>query len=160
MSLEEQFGLPMRLVQAIIVALLVLFPASSFAEPAADANALLDRWVTAFNARDPEAVVQLYTSDAIFFGTSSPKLSAGRESIRDSLSGAPETAASVSIIVRSLVTLSDAAVMAVGFYQFDLKEGETRVPRLARFTFVIAKHGDEWLIAHHHSSLVPLAPPQ
>ena len=160
MILKKQFGLPLRLVQAIVVSLWLLFPVCGFAEPPADANALLERWITAFNAHDLEAVAQLYTSDAVFFGVLSSKLSAGRESIRDNLNGAPETGASVSIIVRSLVTLSDTAVMAVGFYQFDLQEGETRVPRLARFTFVIAKHGDEWLIAHHHSSLVPLAPPQ
>jgi uncharacterized protein (TIGR02246 family) len=160
MNLKKQLGSPVRLIQAIVISLLVLFPVSGFAEPVADANALLDRWVTAFNTHDLEATAQLYTSDAVFFGVSSPKLSAGRESIRDNLNGAPETGASVSIIVRSLVTLSDVAVVAAGFYQFDLLEGETRVPRLARFTFVITKHGDEWLIAHHHSSLVPPAPLQ
>ena len=160
MSLKEQFGSPVRLIQAIVVVLLVLFPVSGFAEQAADANALLDRWITAFNAHDLEAVAQLYTTDAVFFGISSPKLCAGRESIRDNLNGAPETRASVSIIVRSLVTLSDVTVVASGFYQFDVREGETKVPKLARFTFVITKHGDEWLIAHHHSSLVPPAPLQ
>jgi uncharacterized protein (TIGR02246 family) len=160
MTLKKQFGSPVRLIAAIVVSLLALLPVSGFAEPATDANALLDRWVTAFNAHDLEAVVQLYTSDAVFFGLSSPKLSAGRESIRDNLNGAPETGASVSIIVRSLVTLSDAAVVAIGFYQFDRLEGGTRVPRLARFTFVFARHEDAWLIAHHHSSLVPPAPLQ
>src|ERR1700730_7583883 len=160
MSWKKQFGSLLRLIQVIVVSLLVLFPVSGFAEPVADANALLDRWVTAFNAHDLEALVQLYSSDAVFFGISSPKLSAGRESIRDNLNGAPETGALVSIILRSLVTLSDVAVVAVGFYQFDLLVGGTRVPRLDRFTFVIAKHGDEWLIAHHHPSLVPPAPLQ
>jgi uncharacterized protein (TIGR02246 family) len=160
MILKKQFGSLVPLVQAIVVSLLVLFPVSGFAEPVADANALLDRWITAFNAHDLETVIQLYTSDAVIFGMSSPKLSAGRESIRDNLNAAPETGASVSIIVRSLVALSDVAVIVAGFYQLDLPEGETRVRRLARFTFVIAKRGDEWLIAHHHSSLVPPAPLQ
>src|SRR3984893_16783757 len=115
MSWKKQFGSLLRLIQVIVVSLLVLFPVSGFAEPVADANALLDRWVTAFNAHDLEALVQLYSSDAVFFGISSPKLSAGRESIRDNLNGAPETGALVSIILRSLVTLSDVAVVAVGF---------------------------------------------
>ena len=93
MNLKKQLGSPVRLIQAIVVSLLVLFPVSGFAEPVADANALLDRWVTAFNAHDLEAMAQLYTSDAVFFGVSSSKLSAGRESIRNNLNGAPETGA-------------------------------------------------------------------
>ncbi len=68
MSLKKQFGSPVRLIQAIVASLLVLFPVSGFAEPVTDASTLLDRWVTAFNAHDLEAVAQLYTNDAVFFG--------------------------------------------------------------------------------------------
>jgi hypothetical protein len=35
-----------------------------------------------------------------------------------------------------------------------------RVPRSARFTFVVVKRGADWRIAHHHSSATPPAPYQ
>jgi hypothetical protein len=45
-----------------------------------------------------------------------------------------------------MVVLSDTAALGVGFYTF-------RMP--ARFSFVVVKRGDDWVIAHHHSSAIP-----
>jgi len=51
-----------------------------------------------------------------------------------------------------MVALGDAAAMGVGFYEFKSAQGATRP---ARFTFVMIKRGPDWLIAHHHSSVLP-----
>ncbi len=135
-------------------------PAECVASPLSNASGVLDRWTAAFNANNVDGIVQLYATDALFLGISSPKLNAGREMIREYLKAAPESGTQVTITDRHLIELSDVAVTAVGFYRFDFVKEGIRVLRLARFTFIIARRGDDWLIIHHHSSLVPPAPLQ
>jgi len=72
-----------HLFQFAIISLLALLPAVSFAGPTEEASAVIDRWATAFNANDAEAVVKLYAPDGLLHGTSSPKLNAGTEAIRE-----------------------------------------------------------------------------
>ena len=150
----------MTRLQIIFAALLVLWPVHAFAGPTEDASAVIDRWAAAFSANDANAVVKLYTSDALLHGISSPKLYMGSEAIREYFRTAPESGKKVTIGERHTVVLADAAVMGVGFYQFDLFQNGIRVPRSARFTFVVVKRGADWLIAHHHSSALPPAPYQ
>ena|ERR1700693_240510 len=150
----------MTRLKVIFAALLVLWPVHAFAGPAEDASALIDRWATAFSTNDANAVVKLYTSDALLHGISSPKLYMGSEAIREYFKTAPESGKKVTIGERHMVVLADAAVIGVGFYQFDLFQNGIRVPRSARFTFVVVKRGADWLIAHHHSSALPPAPYQ
>lgn len=150
----------MTRLKAIFAALLVLWPLHAFAGPAEDASAVIDRWAAASSANDANAVVQLYTSDALLHGISSPKLYTGSEAIREYFRTAPESGKKITIGERHMIVLADAAVMGVGFYQFDLFQNGVRVPRSARFTFVVVKRGADWLIAHHHSSLLPPAPYQ
>ena len=149
-----------RRLKFIFAALLALGPVHALAGPAEDASAVIDRWAAAISANDANAVVKLYTSDALLHGLSSPKLHAGSEAIRAYFGAAPESGKKVTIGERHMVVLADAAVMGVGLYQFDLLQNGTRVPRSARFTFVVVKRGADWLIAHHHSSLLPPAPYQ
>jgi uncharacterized protein (TIGR02246 family) len=144
----------------LLVALLVLWPLHAFAGPAEDASAVIDRWAAAIGANDANAVAKLYTSDALFYGITSFKLQAGTEAIREYFKTAPESGKQITISERHMVVLADAAVMGIGLYQFDLIQNGMRVPRSARFTFVVVKRGDDWLIAHQHSSPLPPAPYQ
>jgi uncharacterized protein (TIGR02246 family) len=150
----------MRFIQVVTVGLLMLLPANTFAGPAEDASAVIDRWAAGSSANDADAVVKLYTSDALLQGLSSPKLYMGSEAIREYFRTAPESGKKVTIGERHTVVLADATVMGVGFYQFDLLQDGIRVPRSARFTFIMVKRGSDWLIAHHHSSTLPPAPLQ
>ena len=150
----------MTRLNALFAALLVLWPVHVFAGPAEEASAVIDRWAAGSSANDADAVVKLYTSDAVLQGLSSPKLYMGSEAIREYFRTAPESGKKVTIGERHMVVLADATVMGVGFYQFDLLQDGIRVPRPARFTFVLVKRGDDWLIAHHHSSMLPPAPYQ
>jgi uncharacterized protein (TIGR02246 family) len=144
----------------LLVALFVLWPLHAFAGPAEDASAVIDRWAAAIGANDSNAVAKLYTSDALLYGITSFKLHAGTEAIREYFKTAPESGKQITISERHMVVLADAAVMGVGLYQFDLIQNGMRVPRSARFTFVVFKRGDDWLIAHQHSSPLPPAPYQ
>ena len=146
--------------KVLFAALLVLWSVHALAGPAEEASAVIDRWVAAIGANDADAVVKLYTSDALLHGITSSKLYAGSEAVREYFRAAPERGNKVTIGERHMVVLADAAVMGVGFYQFDLLQNGMRVPRSARFTFVIVKRGADWLIAHHHSSATPPAPYQ
>jgi uncharacterized protein (TIGR02246 family) len=144
----------------LLAALFVLWPLHAFAGPAEDASAVIDRWAAAIAANDADAVAKLYAPDALFYGITSFKLQAGTESIREYFKTAPESGKQVTISERHMVVLADAAVMGVGLYQFDLIQNGMRVPRSARFTFVVVKRGADWLIAHQHSSPLPPAPYQ
>ncbi len=61
----------------------------------------------------------------------------------------------VEFVERQLIVLNDTTIVAVGFNDFmRMREGKL-VPEPARFTMVIFKRGNDWLITHHHSSLRP-----
>jgi uncharacterized protein (TIGR02246 family) len=150
----------MMRIKVLLVALLVSWPLHAFAGPAEEASAAIDRWATALGANDANAVVKLYTPDALLYGLTSFKLQAGTEEIREYFKTAPEIGKKVTISERHMVVLADAAVIGVGLYQFDLLQNGMRVPRSARFTFVVVKRGGDWLIAHQHSSALPPAPLQ
>lgn len=135
----------------------MLAPAAASAGPADDASALLDRWVAAFNANDAKAVTALYTDDAILLGTSSPVISQGTEQIFNYFARLPKSGDQVRISERHLLVLDDTAVLASGFYEYELVQGGRAVLAPARFTMVMVKRGDQWLIAHEHSSQRPSA---
>lgn len=135
----------------------MLAPAAASAGPAEEANDLLDRWVVAFNANDPNAVTALYTPDAILLGTSSAVISQGTEQIYEYFARLPKSGSQVRISERHILVLNDTAVVGTGFYEYELVQGGRAVLAPARFTMVMVKRGDHWLIAHEHSSQRPSA---
>jgi hypothetical protein len=140
-----------RLVQLTIVAAIVAFaPITTFAGPAEDASAAIDRWVAAYSSNDVEALMKVYAPDALLHGTSEPQLNAGTAALRQYFRGLPGSGNKVAIQERRMVVLSDTSAMGVGFYTF-------RNP--ARFTFVVVKRGNDWVIVHHHSSSIPAGRP-
>lgn len=56
---------------------------------------------------------------------------------------------------RELKVLNDRTIMVVGFNDFLRNKGGQLTPEPARFSMVLVKQGNDWLIAHHHSSLRP-----
>jgi hypothetical protein len=65
----------------------------------------------------------------------------------------------VQFVEHELKVVNPTTVLAVGFNDFLRNKDGTLTPEPARFTLLLVKQGDDWLIAHHHSSLRP-APPQ
>jgi uncharacterized protein (TIGR02246 family) len=137
-------------ISCLLLALLA--PAIGNAGASEDANAVVDRWSAAYTSNDPEAIAQVYASDAILLGTVSPVISVGTEAIRKYFSGVKGTGNRNALQERHTLVLGADAVVITGFYEFTgVKDGKP-VPRPSRFTMLVTKRGDEWKIAHHHSS--------
>lgn len=123
----------------------------AFAGPAEEANAVIDQWSATYSANDRDALVGLYTPDAILLGTTSPVISEGAEGIRKYFQDLPGSGRKNTIIDRRTIVVSEASVVGTGFYNF-ARAAENDAPRPSRFTMVVVKRDGRWLIAHHHSS--------
>jgi uncharacterized protein (TIGR02246 family) len=128
-------------------------------EPGTAAGAVIDRWVALFNANNAEAILRLYAPDATLLGTSSPILSVGSEAIGRYFARLPGSGNSTVLRERHMVVLGEDAVLGMGFYEPTRVTDGKPTTFVARFSMMIVKRGDEWLILHHHSSVRP-APPQ
>jgi hypothetical protein len=134
----------------LLAALAVFVPTLSAAGPAEDAAATIDRWVAAYSANDVETLLKVYAPDAILQGTSEPQINAGTEAIRRYFRGLPNSGNKVTIQERRMVVINETTALGLGFYTF-------RQP--ARFSFLVVKRGNDWFIAHHHSSSIPMGRP-
>jgi uncharacterized protein (TIGR02246 family) len=134
--------------------LLLVTPLAAGAGSTEDANAAIERWSAAYSANDVDAVVKSYWPDAILLGTKSPVISTGADAIRKyftdlKLQGSGNKNA---IQEQHSIPISDNAVLVTGFYEFTRMNEGKPVPGPSRFTMLVTKRGNEWRIAHHHSS--------
>jgi hypothetical protein len=139
-----------RFVQLLVVMAIASIPSVTYAGPADEASAAIDRWVAAYSSNDIEALLKAYAPDAILQGTSEPQINTGTEALRKYFRGLPGSGNKVTIQQRQMVVINDTTVIGLGFYTF-------RNP--ARFSFVVVKRGNDWVIAHHHSSSIPARRP-
>ena len=141
-----------RVAQFVFIALIIGLPAVASAGPAEDANAAVDRWSAAYSSNDPEIIAKNYWPDAILLGTVSPVISEGTEAIVTYFTPTKGTGNKNTIDERRTILISDNAVVVTGFYTFTRMVDGKLVPGPSRFTMLVTKRGDEWRIAHHHSS--------
>lgn len=134
----------------VVAGVAVVWPAACLASPADDAASIIDQWAAAYSSNDVEALLKVYAPDAILQGTNEPQINVGREALRKYFRDLPNSGKKVTIQERRMVTLNDTTVMAIGFYKFK---------NPSRFSFVVVKRGNDWMISHHHSSLVPAGRP-
>jgi uncharacterized protein (TIGR02246 family) len=147
--MEEQMT---RFFQLVFVTLMLMLPAAAIAGPAEDANAAIDRWSAAFNTNDPETIAKIYCSDAILLGTVSPVISEGTQAIIKYFTPTKGTGNKNAIDERRAIIINDSAVVVTGFYTFTRMVEGKAVPGPSRYTMLVTKRGNEWCIAHHHSS--------
>jgi len=147
--MEEQMT---RFFQLVFVTLMLMLPAAAIAGPAEDANAAIDRWSAAFNTNDPETIAKNYCSDAILLGTVSPVISEGTQAIIKYFTPTKGTGNKNAIDERRTIIINDSAVVVTGFYTFTRMVEGKAMPGPSRFTMLVTKRGNEWCIAHHHSS--------
>ena len=141
-----------RSVLVLAMLVLALTPILATAGPAEDAGSVVDRWVTAFNSNDVDALVSLYAPDAILLGSTGLTLKEGREGIRGYFARLAKSGDKVVIGDRKITVLDDNITYATGFYEFSaVRNGDVKKSR-AGFSMVLVKHANDWLIAHHHSS--------
>jgi len=142
-------------MRLLLLAFFAFIPTQVLSGPAEDAAGLFARWKVAYDANDNVAVAKLYATDAILHGTRSRDLTVGREAITKYFTVVVGTGNKVEFREQELKVLNDATIMVVGFNDFMRNKDGALTPEPARFTMVLTKQGNDWLIAHHHSSLRP-----
>ncbi len=118
------------------------------------AEDLFKRWNEALSSGDAQRVSRCYAEDAVLLPTVSnvPRLS--RSEIQDYFEHFLQKKPLGTVNQRN-VKLGCNKITDAGVYTFRIIDaGKTEyVP--ARYTFVYENRDGEWLIAHHHSSLMP-----
>jgi len=142
----------MRRLRQVLIALLMLVPAGALAGPSDDVASVVDHWAKAFNANDVNALVKLYAPDAVLLGPAGSNINEGSDAIRKYYSRLENSGDKVKMDVRKILVLDDTAAYVVGFDEFTaVRNGQTQTSSNG-FTMVLVRRGDEWLIAHQHSS--------
>jgi uncharacterized protein (TIGR02246 family) len=141
--------------QVLLGAFFALAPTQVFSGTAEEADAFFARWKVAYDANDNVAVAKLYAPDAILHGTRSGDLTVGREAITKYFTVVVGTGNKVEFREKELKEVNPTTLIAVGFNDFMRNKDGTLTPEPARFTMVLVKQNNDWLIAHHHSSLRP-----
>lgn len=103
------------------------------------------QWIDAFNTHDLDRHVQLYTEDAMLFG-SDAVLHRGHEGVRCYFGGAGASVRSYP--EPALVTFGEDVALTAGFVDF--LEGGALLPY--RLTWTLVRRGSNWKIAQHHGS--------
>ena len=135
-----------RLVRFVCVALLLL-AGDRHGRSAEDGAAAIDRWNAAYNANDLDALVKAYAPDAILQGTSEAADQCRDGGDSASTLGTLPKGGSNSIQERRMFVINDTTVL--GSVSTRSKAGQRR------FSFLVVKRGNDWLIQHHHSSAIP-----
>jgi len=114
------------------------------------------KWNDSLQTKDPKKVAALYSDSALsFLPTVSPKHITDTKDTEQYF---------VNFVLKNpFGTITDESVQAYGSdaylhsgqYTFELGDAGARTPVEARFSYMWTKSGDEWKIAHHHSSVRP-----
>jgi len=141
----------MKILQQVLCLLLVLASGSAVAGPAEAASAVVDQWAATYSANDRDALVKLYTPDALLLGTTDKVATRGSQEIREYFVALDKGGRRNAIQEKNTIVLGENAVVVAGFYDFSRKE-QNYEPRPSRFTMLVVKRDGRWMIAHHHSS--------
>ena len=151
-------SMPIRFL-LVLVSSLVLFAVDAFADPKDDIAAATTKLAEAFGQNDPDKVLALYATDAVLWGTTSPKVRADRAAVRDYFVGVFKAVPGVKLSFgQQLIRIYGTTAINTGSYTFSYaKDGETKmIP--ARYSLMFVQVGQDWMIVDHHSSAMPAAP--
>src|SRR5689334_17733423 len=84
----------------------------------------------------------------------SPTLATTPEELHHYFAALPRSRA-VRLGEHATLVLSESAVLEAGLYEFSLTRDSQTVVIPARYSLLLVRRGDQWLIAHHHSSARP-----
>jgi uncharacterized protein (TIGR02246 family) len=129
----------------------------AIAGPEEEALQVVQRWAAAFNASDVDAIVALYTPDAMFLGTGSRTVTRSTAEIRQYFERALLTDRPRGAVLEShsIVAPSDGTVVITGLDSTTaVRDGKT-ITSPGRVTFVLARRGTDWKIVHFHRSAMP-----
>ena len=147
-----------------VVVAAVLVGCSSTPVSDADARAgvvvAANSWAQAFNDCNPEKLATLYLPDAVLWGTVSQTVISTPAGVRQYFDRACAATPQFKVSFgEQLVRVYGDAANNSGTYTFSRTvDGQLRSGP-ARYSFTYRNVNGTWLIADHHSSLVPAAPP-
>jgi uncharacterized protein (TIGR02246 family) len=146
------------LVGSILVALIA---SPALAGPKEDVAAATAKWADTVAKNDPDAVTALYANDGVLWGTLSPSLRSDRAAIRAYFVSAFAALPQLKVALgEQTIRVYDNTAINSGSYTFSyVKDGEAKTLP-ARYSFTYVKDGNNWVIADHHSSAMPPAPPR
>ena len=108
---------------------------------------LHEQWVAAFNAHDLDRHMELYTEDALLFG-SVDELKTGRGAIRAYFAGRGPKVHVKSYPFPHVIHLTEDVAVTAG--HVDFADGDAPMPY--RLTWTLVRRGENWRIAQHHGS--------
>ncbi|MBI4251676.1 MAG: DUF4440 domain-containing protein [Candidatus Tectomicrobia bacterium] len=139
----------------VAAALITLHCSIAIAGPQEEALQVVEKWTRAFTGSDIDGIVKLYALDALVFGTSSKALVTKPDEIRKYFERALSSGRVERKLVPSIMVLSDTVVVVTGLETVTgVRRGEL-FNATGRVTFVVAKRGSGWQIAHFHRSRLP-----
>ncbi len=126
--------------------------------PKEDAQQVVAKWSKAFAGGNKNAIVELYAPEALMIGTAGKAVLTKPEQIRAHFEGAfkafdkPRTA---TIDSSEALTINESSVVITGFDTITGGKDGQPITSKGRVTFVVAKRGPDWVIAHLHRSPLP-----
>ncbi|MEV0638499.1 SgcJ/EcaC family oxidoreductase [Streptomyces sp. NPDC050619] len=118
---------------------------------------LFDGWNAALRTGDSEKVADLYANNAVLLPTVSNQVRTDRAEIVDYFDHFLENKPVGKKIDTIVDVLDSNSAIDTGVYEFTLTDkdtGEKRVVK-ARYSYAYEKIDGKWLIANHHSSVMP-----
>jgi uncharacterized protein (TIGR02246 family) len=119
--------------------------------PQVDVDAQFKRWDNALKSRDVAKVLACYSHDAVLLPTVADEPHVGHGAIAEYFKHFLANSPRGTVTERHVQVGWDMAV-DMGTYSFVFADGRVVV---ARFTFIYRPRAGEWLITHHHSSVLP-----
>lgn len=113
---------------------------------------LFKLWNDALLTEDPDKVAQRYAKKGVLLPTVSNLPRTNYDLIKDYFVGFLQKQPSGEIL-ESFVTIGTNWCSDVGIYEFTMRKTGDKVK--GRYTFVYVFEDGEWMISHHHSSVMP-----
>jgi uncharacterized protein (TIGR02246 family) len=143
---------------ALALTIVSLSPIAA-AEPKEEVAAATAAWAQALGEDDPDKVLPLYSSDAVLWGTLSPKLRSDPAALRDYFVGAFKVLPGLKVTFGDqLIRVYGNTAVNTGYYTFSYVQNGESKSFPARYSFTYVKNGDRWMIVDHHSSAMPSPP--
>ena len=122
----------------------------------ADVAAAAKSWSGAFNECSPEKLAALYLPDAVLWGTVSQTIISAPAGVREYFDRACATTPQFKVTFgEQLVRVYGNTANNSGTYTLSRTVGGQLRSGAARYSFTYRKVNGAWLIADHHSSLMP-----
>tara|TARA_R110000782_G_C14644807_1_gene396082 strand:+ start:20 stop:439 length:420 start_codon:yes stop_codon:yes gene_type:complete len=130
-----------------------ILQAHDYVSPTTPASAV-ENWLDTLCQHDTEKVLALYDPNATLLGTLADRMKTGHRELKDYFDYFLQRKPCGTITQMKVSEFGNIAVVN-GTYDFDLTEDGKTNTVAARYTFVLNKVDNQWLIKTHHSSLQP-----